>query len=204
MKIVTETDRLQLCRLHLEDAPFILELVNDPSWIRYIGDRGINSLAQAEAYLQTGPMASYAERGFGLYLVRRKADGVRMGMCGLIKRPFLPHVDIGYALLPQFTGQGFAFEAATAVMHHARHDLNLSPILAITAPDNYRSIKLLEKLGLKFQKKMLIGEHQQESLLFSSPIYSSGTPHNTAVPSSLPEANSDPSADQPSEMIGPA
>ena len=166
MKIVAETERLQLCQLALSDAPFVLELVNDPSWIRFIGDRGIRTLAQAEAYLREGPMASYAEHGFGLYLVRRTVDGMRLGICGLIKRPSLPHVDIGFAFLPQFTGQGYAFEAATAVLHHARHDLNLTTIVAITAPNNHRSIKLLEKLGLRFQKMISLSQTTPDTMLF--------------------------------------
>lgn len=167
MKIIAETDRLLLSQLTLEDAPFVLELVNDPSWIRFIGDRGIRTVAQAEAYLRNGPIASYAAYGFGLYLVRRKVDQVRLGMCGLLKRPSLPHPDIGYALLPQFTGQGYAFEAATAVLHHARQELNQSPILAIVAPDNKRSIHLLEKLGLQFQKRTSLDEGQSELLLYT-------------------------------------
>ena len=166
MKIVAETERLQLCRLALSDAPFVLELVNDPSWIRFIGDRGIRTLAQAGAYLREGPMASYAEHGFGLYLVRRTVDGMRLGMCGLIKRPSLPHVDIGFAFLPQFTGQGYAFEAATAVLHHARHDLNLTTIVAITAPDNQRSINLLQKLGLHYQEAITLAKDQPAVSLF--------------------------------------
>ena len=170
MKIIRQTERLQLRHLTLDDAPFILELVNDPSWIRFIGDRGVYTLGQAEDYLQNGPITSYAENGFGLYLVQRKSDKVRLGMCGLVKRPSLPHVDIGFAFLPQFTGQGYAFEAATAVLHHAHHDLNLFPIVAITAPDNQRSIKLLQKLGLHFQKMISLAEGQPEVMLFHSAV----------------------------------
>ncbi|GJM43097.1 MAG: N-acetyltransferase [Ardenticatenaceae bacterium] len=166
VKIIIETARLQLGHFSLDDAPFVLELVNDPSWIQFIGDRSIRRLAQAEAYLQNGPMASYAANGFGLYLVRRTVDGVCLGMCGLVKRPSLPHVDIGFAFLPQFTGQGYAFEAATAVLHHAQHNLNLSPIIAITAPGNQRSIKLLKKLGLHFQEMISFGQDQPNTMLF--------------------------------------
>ncbi|MCA9901118.1 MAG: GNAT family N-acetyltransferase [Ardenticatenaceae bacterium] len=165
---IIQTERLQLCHLCLDDAEFVLNLVNDPGWIRFIGDRGIHSMGQAEAYLQDGPMASYAANGFGLYLVRRKADGQRLGMCGLLKRPSLPHVDIGFAFLAEFTGQGYGFEAATAVLHHARHQLNLSPILAIVKPDNLPSIKLLEKLALKFQRRLFLDDSQNELLLYSS------------------------------------
>ena len=166
MKLVTETDRLQLYHFMLKDAPFILELVNDPAWLRFIGDRGVHTLAQAETYLQTGPIASYAEHGFGLYRVQRSVDGVSIGMCGLVKRPSLPHVDIGFAFLPQFTGHGYAFEAATSLLHYAQHDLKLSPIVAITAPDNHRSIKLLQKLGLHFQDMISLGQDQPDTMLF--------------------------------------
>lgn len=163
---IIETERLQLCQLSLDDAKFILSLVNDPGWIRFIGDRGIRTVAQAEAYLQDGPMVSYATNGFGLYLVRRKSDKLRLGMCGLVKRPSLPHVDIGFAFLSLYTGRGYALEAATAVLNYAHFDLKLHPIVAITAPDNQRSIKLLQKLGLRFQKRMVIAENQPEVLLF--------------------------------------
>ena len=165
-KIVLETERLQLCYFSLADAPFVLKLVNEPSWIRFIGDRGVYTVGQAENYLQNGPIASYAAHGFGLYYVRRKVDGVKLGMCGLVKRPSLPHVDIGFAFLPAFTGHGYAFEAATAVLHHAHHDLKLSPIVAITAPDNHRSIKLLQKLGLHVQETISFGEDGSDVLLF--------------------------------------
>lgn len=163
---IIQTERLQLCQLCLDDAEFVLNLVNDPGWIRFIGDRGIHSIGQAEAYLQDGPMASYAVNGFGLYLVRRKADGQRLGMCGLLKRPSLPHVDVGFAFLAEFTGQGYGFEAATAVLHHAHSDLNLYPIVAITAPDNDRSIRLLQKLGLAFREMVSLSEGAPEVKLF--------------------------------------
>lgn len=163
-----ETERLQLCHLALDDAGFILRLVNEPGWLRFIGDRGIHTLAAAEAYLRDGPMASYEANGFGLYLVRRKSDLARLGMCGLVKRPSLQHVDIGFAFLSLYTGHGYALEAATAVLHHARYELNLSPILAIVAPDNERSIHLLEKLGLQEQKRITLDEGKREVLLYSS------------------------------------
>lgn len=161
-----ETARLQLCHFGLDDAQFILSLVNDPGWIRFIGDRGIRTVAQAEAYLRDGPMTSYETNGFGLYLVQRKLDKLRLGMCGLVKRPSLPHVDIGFAFLSIYTGRGYALEAATAVLNYAHFDLNLHPIVAITAPDNHRSIKLLQKLGLHFQKRISLAADQPEVLLF--------------------------------------
>ncbi|WP_420629743.1 GNAT family N-acetyltransferase [Candidatus Leptofilum sp.] len=164
MVCLIETKRLQLCHFCLDDAPFVLKLVNEPGWIRFIGDRGIRTVAQAEAYLRDGPMASYAANGFGLYLVRRTADNVRLGMCGLVKRPSLPNVDIGFAFLDQHTGQGYALEAAMAVLNHAHTDLK--PVVAITAPDNVRSIKLLRKLGLQFKEFVSVGEGQPQVKLF--------------------------------------
>jgi RimJ/RimL family protein N-acetyltransferase len=163
---IIETERLELCHLRLDDAKFIVSLVNDPGWIRFIGDRGIRTVAQAEAYLRDGPMASYEMNGFGLYLVQRKSDKLRLGMCGLIKRPSLPHIDIGFAFLSLYTGHGYALEAATAVLNYAHFDLKLHPIVAITAPDNHRSIKLLQKLGLRYEERIAIAADQPEVLLF--------------------------------------
>lgn len=166
MMCLIETQRLQLCQFCSEDAKFIVSLVNDPGWLRFIGDRGIHTTAEAEAYLREGPMASYAANGFGLYLVRRKADHLRLGMCGLVKRPSLPHVDIGFAFLSLYTGHGYALEAATAVLNYAHFDLNLRPIVAITAPNNHRSIRLLEKLGLEYQGLISLDEKSPKVKLF--------------------------------------
>ncbi|GJM42403.1 MAG: alanine acetyltransferase [Ardenticatenaceae bacterium] len=163
---IIETARLQLCHFDLDDAQFVLNLVNDPGWIRFIGDRGIHTVTEAETYLKDGPMASYFANGFGLYLVRRRLDKVQLGMCGLVKRPSLTHVDIGFAFLAEHTGQGYAFEAATAVLNHAQNDLNLHPVVAITDPDNVRSIKLLQKLGLQFKEMVTLAEDQPQVKLF--------------------------------------
>lgn len=152
--LILETDRLRLRELSLEDAPFILELVNEPSWLRFIGDRGVRDLDGARAYLQNGPMAMYARHGFGLYKVELKEDGTPMGMCGLLKRESLPEVDIGFAFFPRFWGQGYAREAALAVLSHGRTKWGLKRILAIVDPDNHSSIKLLEKLGFGFQRRV--------------------------------------------------
>lgn len=161
-----ETKRLQLCHFSLEDARFIVSLVNDPGWLRFIGNRDIQTTAEAERYLQEGPMASYVANGFGLYLVRRKVDKLRLGMCGLVKRASLPHVDIGFAFLSLYTGHGYALEAATAVLNYAHFDLNLHPIVAITAPDNHRSIHLLEKLGLAFHELISLDAESPKVKLF--------------------------------------
>lgn len=165
MKVV-ETERLILREFSLNDAPFILELVNDPSWLQFIGDRDVHTLTEARLYLQTGPLDSYQRFGFGLYLTRLKKEGTPIGMCGFVKRPSLPHVDIGYALLPQFTGRGFAFEAATAVMNYGNTVLGLKRLAAVTAPDNVRSINLLERLGFHFEKMVRLAPEAEEIRLY--------------------------------------
>ncbi len=163
---IFETERLYISRFKLNDAPFILELVNDPSWIRFIGDRGIKTIKDAEAYLKNGPLKSYKEFGFGLYLVSLKKDGVPIGMCGLLRRDTLDDADIGFAFMPQFTGNGYAFESAVSVLNDAREILGMKRILAITSPDNTNSIKLLEKLEFTFRKMIRITAEADESRLF--------------------------------------
>jgi RimJ/RimL family protein N-acetyltransferase len=148
---VLDTDRLALSRLELEDAAFILELVNDPDWVRYIGDRGIHTEDAARDYISSGPQAMYARFGFGLYRVELRSDGTPIGLCGLIKRDWLEDVDIGFALLPAFRGHGYAYEAATATLGHGRSTLGLERIVAIVAPDNEDSVRLLQRLGLRFE-----------------------------------------------------
>jgi len=164
---VLETDRLILRRLTPEDAPFILELVNEPSWIQFIGDRGVRNLEDARNYILKGPMAMYEQVGFGLYLAELKESGVPMGMCGLLKRDTLPDVDIGFAFFPRFWGQGYAYEAAAAVMAYGRNALGLKRIVAITDPDNHSSIKLLERLGLKFEQLIQLTGDSMKLKLFA-------------------------------------
>ena len=163
---VLETERLILRRLSSGDAEFILELLNQPSFLRYIGDKGVRNTEDAIRYIQTGPLASYERFGFGLYLVALKESGVSIGMCGLIKRDSLPDVDVGFAFLPDYWSQGYAFEAANAVMNYGREVLGLSRIVAITSLDNVASIKLLEKVGLKFERLIKLDEDQPEVRLF--------------------------------------
>ena len=146
---VLETERLSLHRFGLDDAPFVLELLNQPSFLRFIGDKGVRSLDDARAYLADGPQASYARHGYGLWLVRRKRDGAPLGMCGLLKRDALPDPDLGFAFVPRAWGKGYAFEAAAATLAHGHEVLSLGAIVAVTSPDNLRSIRLLEKLGLR-------------------------------------------------------
>lgn len=147
-----ETERLRLRPFTTDDAPFVLTLLNEPSFLRFIGDKKVRNLEDARQYLLTGPITSYERNGFGLLLVELKDTNVPIGMCGLIKREELPEPDIGFAFIPDYWRQGFAFEAATAVMNDARERLKLTNILAIVNPDNESSIKLLERLGLRFER----------------------------------------------------
>jgi RimJ/RimL family protein N-acetyltransferase len=151
--LILETERLQLRTVSPDDAPFYLELVNEPSWIRFIGDRGIRTLDAARAAILDGPVAMYERLGYSLYLVQRRSDGAPLGMCGLIKRDVLPETDIGYAISPRYWGQGYAYEAAAAVVAHARGPLGLAGLMAITSPDNAASIQLLGKLGMQFVER---------------------------------------------------
>ena len=147
-----ETERLDLRPFTTDDAPFVLTLLNEPSFLRFIGDKKVRNLEDARQYLLNGPIASYNVHGFGILLVELKDTNIPIGMCGLIKREELPVPDIGFAFIPDYWRQGFAFEAATAVMNDARARLKLTHILAIVNPDNESSIKLLERLGLKFER----------------------------------------------------
>jgi RimJ/RimL family protein N-acetyltransferase len=145
---ILETERLILRHFTLDDAEFILELVNEPGWKQFIGDRGINTLDAARQYIETVPLASYAKNGFGLYAVELKDDHTPVGMCGLLKRDTLEDVDIGFALLSRFEGSGYAREAATATLKYARKQLGLRRVVAITTKDNDRSGRLLERSGM--------------------------------------------------------
>lgn len=149
---VLQTERLTLRQFTLDDTAFIIELVNSPGWLENIGDRNIHSPEQALSYLQNGPMASYAQHGYGLYRVALKPNDVPIGMCGLLKRDTLPQPDIGFALLPDYSGKGYAYEAANAVRTLAFEQFNLPALLAITLPSNQASIRLLEKIGLRYAK----------------------------------------------------
>ena len=162
---IISTSRLHVTQLSEElDASFILQLVNTPGWIRYIGDRNMHSVQDARQYISNGPVASYAKFGYGLWLIKRIEDNAPVGMCGLIKRDYLPHPDLGYALLPEYEGQGYATEAATAVMSHASQVLSIPVIAAISTDDNVRSLRLLFKLGFDFIG-MITPPKQEEELM---------------------------------------
>jgi RimJ/RimL family protein N-acetyltransferase len=160
---ILQTERLLLRQLTLTDTPFIIELLNTEGWIKYIGDRNVKTAEQARQYLSNGPIKSYADNGFGLYMVALQNNHIPIGMCGLIKRDYLPHPDIGYAFLPQYAGQGYAFEAAKAVLQYAFNHLQKEKILAITLADNASSVKLLQKLGMQYEEDF-IDEKSNETL----------------------------------------
>lgn len=165
MKIL-ETYRLALRWLSPEDAPFILALLNDPAWLQYIGDRGVRTIDDARSYILNGPVVMYDQFGFGLYVAERNVDGVPMGLCGLIKRDGLDDVDIGFAFLPDFRAAGFASEAALAVMAYGKNQLKLTRIVGITAQENISSIKLLKKLGFKFERMVQLPKIEGEVMLY--------------------------------------
>jgi ribosomal-protein-alanine N-acetyltransferase len=167
--IVLETDRLILRHLSPDtDAEFILDLLNQPSFIQYIGDKGVRTLDDARGYITTGPMKSYEQNGFGLYRVELKENSVPIGISGLVKRDTLPDADIGFAFLPEYWRQGYALESAVAVIKHAREVLRLERVLAITSPDNEASARLLWKIGLRFDRLIKLSEDASEVRLFIS------------------------------------
>jgi RimJ/RimL family protein N-acetyltransferase len=161
--------------LNTTDAAFMLTLLNEPSFVRNIGDRGVRTIADAQAYLAAGPLASYERFGFGLYLVELNRPAVSIGICGLVKRDTLPDVDIGFAFLPQFWSQGYAFEAAAAVRDHARDEVGLRRLVAIVDPVNGGSIRVLEKLGFSFEKMIRLGDEYKDLKLFGCDLSGAGT-----------------------------
>ena len=163
-----ETERLVLRHLANRDAEFIRGVLNEPSFLRFIGDRGVRTTDDACRYIQDGPVASYARYGYGLLRVGLKADDTPIGICGVLKRDTLPEPDLGFSLLPPWWSMGYAQEAANAVMRHARGALGVGRILAITSMDNESSIKLLGKLGFRFERTIRLGEDKEELRLFAS------------------------------------
>ncbi|MCU1308948.1 MAG: Ribosomal-protein-alanine acetyltransferase [Candidatus Angelobacter sp.] len=161
---VLETDRLALRRILMDDAAFILQLLNEPSFLRFIGDRGVRTLDDAQNYILNGPIASYERFGFGLWLTLLKESGVPIGICGLLKRETLKDVDLGFAFLPQFWHKGYAMESATAVMTYGRTTFGLKRIVAITSPDNDSSIAVLEKLGFVFEEMVRLSKDDEVKL----------------------------------------
>lgn len=162
------TARLALREVDEGDAGFVLQLLNQPDFLHYIGDRGVRDLAQAAGYLRSGPIASYALHGHGLYAVEMQDDGTLIGMCGLLRRDELPAPDLGVAFLPAYYGHGYAGEAAGAVLAHARQALGIGRVLAMVAPDNVRCIALLRRLGMRDAGTVRLGSEDIDLLLFET------------------------------------
>lgn len=168
--MILETERLQLRMLSLDDAEFILRLLNEPSFIQNIGDRGVRTIDDARAYILKGPVASYEKFGFGLWMVEARFESTPIGICGLLKRDVLEDVDIGYALLPEFWSQGYALESVSAVMSYASEKLGLKRVVAVTNSDNASSIRLLEKIGFKYERMVRLSEDADEIKLFAAEV----------------------------------
>jgi RimJ/RimL family protein N-acetyltransferase len=165
------TARLELRPLTLDDAAFMVELLNDPGWLRYIGDRKVRTKQDAISYLRNGPLAAQAERGFALWAVRRQGDApdaAPIGICGLIQREGLADVDLGYALLPAYRGQGFAREAAAAWLACGFEHFGLTRIVAITSVDNEASGKVLASIGMRFERRLRVAGHDEDSNLYAA------------------------------------
>lgn len=169
--IVAETNRLIISKFTIEDAPFFKELVNTPNWLKYIGDRNIKTIEDAKKRIEDGHLKSYETNGFGFYkLLLKEENNKSIGTCGLIKREALDDVDIGFAMLPMYEGRGFGYEASIAIMELAKNKFKLDKIVAITLANNPKSIKLLEKLGLRFEKTVKPFEDTEELLLFAKAL----------------------------------
>jgi RimJ/RimL family protein N-acetyltransferase len=164
---VLETARLRLRRFDLEDTAFIIQLLSSPGWLEYIGDRNVKTQEEAKNYLENGPLKSYKQNGFGLCMVETK-EGVPIGMSGILRRDNLEHPDIGFALLPEYQSQGYAFEIADATLEYAKNHLQLATVFAITLPNNTRSMRLLERIGLRFVKTICFEASVEELLLYST------------------------------------
>jgi RimJ/RimL family protein N-acetyltransferase len=168
MLLALETGRLTLRRMGLHDAAFVRDLLNEPSFLLHVGDKRVRTEDDARRYIADGPLASYARFGFGLWLVEVKDGGAPSGICGLLKRDWLEDVDLGFALSPPFWGRGYAFEAASAVLAHARGPLGLRRIVAVTSLENEPSIRLLGKLGFRLERIARFTEGGDELRLFAS------------------------------------
>ena len=161
---VIRTARLDLRELDFGDAEFILELLNEAGFIRFIGDKGVRTHADARDYIHQGPMDSYARNGFGLYAAC--LDGTPIGICGLVKREGLNDPDVGFAFLSRYWSLGYAVESAAAILAHAGDTLGIKRVVAITSPDNHASIAVLQKIGLKFERMIRLVDHSPELKLF--------------------------------------
>lgn len=165
--VVLETPRLLLRRFTLDDAPFVHAMVNDPAWIEHIGDRGVRTVEDARAYIRDRTLAQYDRLGFGMYVVTLRGSGEAVGSCGLIRRESLDDVDIGFAFLPQYRGQGYATEAAAAVLEYGVKSIGLKRIVAIVSAANHRSIRILERIGLRYERMLRLPDENEEIPLYA-------------------------------------
>ncbi len=161
-----ETERLRLREMGAEDASFILEVLTDPDFVANVGDRGVHDLPAARRYIAEGPGGSYVRHGFGLYLVELLTDRVPLGICGLLRRDSHPDIEIGFAFVPRARGCGYALEAARATLAFAQQTLGLTRVVALTAPDNRPSIRILESIGLRFERMVRFTPDAGERRLF--------------------------------------
>ncbi len=163
-----ETERLTITKLSTDEVSFFFELVNDPDWKKFIGDRNINTLQDAKDYLKERMLPNYSSKGFGFYKVSLKCDGTTIGISGLVDREGLEHIDVGFAFLPNGRGKGYAYESTKAVLEYAKDVLKLDQIVAISNSDNHKSHKLLKRLGLRFEKMIVLPNESEEICLFST------------------------------------
>ena len=168
MEIVIETKRLIIRKFTVDDAAFMLKLLNTPNWLRFIGDRNVRTLEQAEQYLLNGYIKSYQDYGFGFYVVVIKETQESIGICGIVKREGLEDVDIGFAFFQQFMGKGYGYESASAILNYAHNDLKIKRIVAIVDPENVVSIALIKKIGLQFERMIQVSPKDIELMLFGS------------------------------------
>ena len=166
--MLLETERLILRRFRVADATFLLELVNDPAFIRFIGDRGLRTPVEAREYIRDRFLAGGATAGTGPYLVELKDTAVPIGLCSLLEREWLPDVDLGFAFLPPYRSRGYAFEASAALMAHAFHVFGFDRLVAITNPANEASIHLLGRLGFTFDRMIRSSDDEPELMLFAA------------------------------------
>ncbi|WP_299223015.1 GNAT family N-acetyltransferase [uncultured Psychroserpens sp.] len=168
---IAETSRIRLTKISLNDAPFILKLMTSPKWLKYIGDRNVKTVEEAKTYIENNQLKSYQTHGFGYYKIELKTNDLKpIGTCGLVKRAQLEHIDVGFSLLPNYEGKGYAFEATNALLKLAKKEFNIENIIAITLPENKSSIQLLEKLGLSYEKTVKPFEDDEELLLFEKTL----------------------------------
>lgn len=177
-----DTERLTLRELTGDDAAFLVALYTDPDFIANVGDRGVRTLEDARRYIDQVLRRSYQEHGFGLWLMASKESGAALGMCGLLRRDWHPHVEIGFALLPAARLQGYTLEAAAGVAQFARDSLHLERLVALTAPDNRGSIRVLERLGFRFERMVRAKEAEGDSRLFSLQFSAPGEWRDTPIP----------------------